>query len=59
MSSTLPAASVDQSTSTAAGMTPVDLWQSIRSRRSIRRYQPQPVAPDLIENLLTAAMWAP
>jgi F420 biosynthesis protein FbiB-like protein len=30
-----------------------------RSRRSIRRYQAQPVAPELIENLLEAATWAP
>lgn len=29
------------------------------SRRSIRRYQPTPITPDLIEQLLTAATWAP
>lgn len=33
------------------------LW--FRSRRSIRRYQPQPVPARLIEQLLTAAIWAP
>jgi F420 biosynthesis protein FbiB-like protein len=28
-------------------------------RRSIRRYQPEPIPPELIERLLTAASWAP
>jgi coenzyme F420-0:L-glutamate ligase / coenzyme F420-1:gamma-L-glutamate ligase len=28
-------------------------------RRSIRRYRPDPVPPDLIERLLAAAVWAP
>jgi coenzyme F420-0:L-glutamate ligase/coenzyme F420-1:gamma-L-glutamate ligase len=31
----------------------------IRDRRSIRRYKPDPVPPDLIEKLLEAANWAP
>lgn len=30
-----------------------------QTRRSIRRYTPQPVAPDVVERLLTAALWAP
>lgn len=30
-----------------------------RTRRSIRRYTPEPVAPALIETLLEAANWAP
>lgn len=30
-----------------------------RSRRSIRRYRPDPVPRDLIEQVLTAAIWAP
>ena len=29
------------------------------SRRSIRRYKPEPVPPALVEQLLTAAIWAP
>lgn len=29
------------------------------SRRSIRRYKPDPVPPGLVEQLLTAAIWAP
>ena len=40
-------------------MTPDDLLALIRSRRSIRRYTPQPVLPEAIERLLTAAAWAP
>ena len=31
----------------------------IRRRRSIRRYKPDPVPPDLIDKLLEAANWAP
>jgi nitroreductase len=31
----------------------------IRSRRSIRRYRPDPVPRETIERLLEAAMWAP
>jgi F420 biosynthesis protein FbiB-like protein len=31
----------------------------LTSRRSIRRYLPDPVPPELIEQLLTAATWAP
>jgi F420 biosynthesis protein FbiB-like protein len=31
----------------------------IAQRRSIRRFQPRPVAPDLLEKLLAAAHWAP
>ncbi len=32
---------------------------TIHSRRSIRRYLPQPVPQDLIESILTAGIWAP
>ncbi len=35
------------------------LLETIVSRRSIRRYRPDPVARDRIEALLTAAIWAP
>ena len=31
----------------------------LTSRRSIRRYQPTPISNDIIEQLLTAAIWAP
>ncbi|MCB0065359.1 MAG: nitroreductase family protein [Caldilineaceae bacterium] len=33
--------------------------QLLRSRRSIRRYTDQPVAPELLEQLLETATWAP
>ena len=36
-----------------------DLQQLLQTRRSIRRYTPDPVAPDVVERLLTAAIWAP
>ncbi len=36
-----------------------DLQRLVQARRSIRRYTPDPVAPELIERLLTAAIWAP
>lgn len=31
----------------------------IRQRRSTRRFQPQPLPPELVESVLTAAIWAP
>ena len=31
----------------------------LTSRRSIRRFQPTPISNDIIEQLLTAAIWAP
>lgn len=31
----------------------------LMSRRSIRRYRPDPIPPELIDQLLTAAIWAP
>lgn len=36
-----------------------DLLSLLQSRRSIRRYQPDMVSPELIEQMLTAATWAP
>ena len=33
--------------------------ESLRSRRSIRRYRPEPVPRPLLEEILTAAIWAP
>ncbi len=35
------------------------LHELIRSRRSIRRYTDQPIAPEIVERLLIAAIWAP
>ena len=40
-------------------VTAPDLYRWVRSRRSIRRYTNEPVAPEVIERLLTAATWAP
>lgn len=40
-------------------MTDHDFWRLIQDRRSIRRYQPRPIAPALLAKLLEAAMWAP
>lgn len=40
-------------------MTDNDFWQLIQERRSIRRYQPRPIEPALLEKLLEAATWAP
>ena len=34
-------------------------WQTLFGRRSIRRYRPEPVPREIIERLLTAAIWAP
>ena len=31
----------------------------LMSRRSLRRYQPDPIPPEYIEQLITAAIWAP
>jgi F420 biosynthesis protein FbiB-like protein len=41
-----------------AVLTP-DFWRIVRTRRSIRRYQPQPVAEATLLALLEAARWAP
>jgi coenzyme F420-0:L-glutamate ligase/coenzyme F420-1:gamma-L-glutamate ligase len=38
---------------------PTDFLAWLAERRSIRSYLPNPVPPDLIEQLLTAACWAP
>ncbi len=40
-------------------MTPDDVQALIQGRRSIRRYTAQPVPPETLERLLTAAVWAP
>ena len=38
---------------------PIDFWSLVQGRRSIRRYRPEPVAPEVLEQLLQAAIWAP
>jgi nitroreductase len=37
----------------------MDLFDAIHNRRSIRKYDPGPVAPDTIRDILRAAMMAP
>lgn len=34
-------------------------WQTLFGRRSVRRYRPEPVPREIVERLLTAAIWAP
>jgi F420 biosynthesis protein FbiB-like protein len=36
-----------------------EFWQVLRSRRSVRRFQPQPVPEEVIHRILEAATWAP
>jgi coenzyme F420-0:L-glutamate ligase/coenzyme F420-1:gamma-L-glutamate ligase len=38
---------------------PESLHSWLRSRRSVRRFLPQPVAPDIIARILETATWAP
>jgi coenzyme F420-0:L-glutamate ligase/coenzyme F420-1:gamma-L-glutamate ligase len=40
-------------------LTPTELHRWLRSRRSVRRFLPQPVAPDTITRILETATWAP
>ncbi|MDX1662895.1 MAG: nitroreductase family protein [Candidatus Promineifilaceae bacterium] len=40
-------------------MTENSFFATLLSRRSIRRYEPRPVPDELVEQILTAAMWAP
>ncbi|MCL4861235.1 MAG: nitroreductase family protein [Caldilineaceae bacterium] len=42
-----------------AELADADFWALMAGRRSIRRYTAQPVAPELLEKLLEAAIWAP
>ncbi len=39
--------------------TSLDFWALIQGRRSIRRYRPEPVAQEILAQLLLAATWAP
>jgi coenzyme F420-0:L-glutamate ligase/coenzyme F420-1:gamma-L-glutamate ligase len=40
-------------------VTEASLLDTLMSRRSLRRYRPDPIPHDVIETLLTAAIWAP
>lgn len=42
-----------------SAVTPMDLMEAIKSRRSIRRYKPAPVPEDLLKTVLNAARLAP
>lgn len=37
----------------------MNLYESIRGRRSIRKYKPDPVPAEVLDRLLEAAQWAP
>jgi len=37
----------------------LDVFEAIRGRRSIRKYEPKPVPDDLVKKILEAAVWAP
>ncbi len=37
----------------------MEVLETIRTRRSIRRYKKEPVPPELVEKLLDAGRWAP
>ena len=37
----------------------MDLLEVIRTRQSIRRYKPEPVPDEMLDNILEAARWAP
>ena len=37
----------------------MDVFEAIRGRRSIRKYEPKPVPDDLVKKILEAAVWAP
>ena len=54
---TAPAASATSGVP-PSGLSPA-FWQTVRGRRSIRRYAPAPVPRTTLEALLAAASWAP
>jgi len=37
----------------------MDVLEAIRTRRSVRRFSEEPVSPEALEKVLTAARWAP
>lgn len=40
-------------------MTAIDTLETIRTRRSIRKFRPDPIPPEVLEEVLEAARWAP
>lgn len=38
---------------------PADFWEALYARRSIRRFRPDPVPRELVEQILHAGIWAP
>jgi nitroreductase len=45
--------------SSAVHVSPESLLSLLKDRRSIRRYRPDPVPDEMVENLLEAGRWAP
>lgn len=37
----------------------MDFWEAIRGRRSIRQYRSEPIAPELLEKIVSAGLYAP
>jgi nitroreductase len=37
----------------------LELYEAIRTRRSVRRYRPDPVPDQLVQKIIEAASWAP
>lgn len=38
---------------------PMDIYELVRQRRSIRKYKPDPIPREIVERVLEAATWAP
>ena len=38
---------------------PMDFWQALYSRRSIRKFKPDPVPRELVQQVMHAGIWAP
>ncbi|MCL5038514.1 MAG: nitroreductase family protein [Firmicutes bacterium] len=37
----------------------MELWEAMRQRRSIRRFEPRPVPKEILEEIIGKALWAP
>src|SRR5262245_50582744 len=50
----------DADEGTPPGPTPArDFWDALYTRRSVRRFRPDPVPRDLVTQVLHAGIWAP